>query len=320
MAHITKRANGWRAQVERMGVRRSMVHPTKAAAQAWAAAVEAELLAAKRGELPRKTVVDALDRYGREVSPKKPGDAWEQKRLAAFRREPWARLMLADLTAADLGAWRDRRLLGVTGGTVLRDITLLRAVLNVARKEWGWLRANPFDGVELPRDNRPRTRRVAWFEVRAICRKLGYITGQVQTKKQQVALAFLIALRTGMRSGEVLQLTPADVDLKARVADLGKTKNGDPRRVPLSRAAVRLFTGWDGWTVSRGSRDTLFRKARDAAGVSGLTFHDSRAEALTRIAKKLNVLDLARVSGHRDLKILMERYYRETPEQIARKL
>jgi integrase len=320
MAYITKRANGWRAQVERQGVRQSMVHPTKAAAQQWAAALEAELLAKKRGQLPRKTVLQALDRYGAEVSPRKKGDAWEQKRLAAFRREPWAAKLLADLAAEDLAAWRDRRLLGVTGGTVLRDVNLLRAVFNVARKEWGWLDANPFDGVELPPDNKPRIRRVTPPEVRAICRRLGYVTGKVRTKKQQVALAFLISLRTGMRSGEILSLTPEDVDLTARVATLVDTKNGDARRVPLGRAARRLFASWSGWTVAPASRDTLFRAARKAAGISGMTFHDSRAEALTRFSSKLNVLELARVSGHKDLKILMERYYRETAEQIALKL
>ena len=320
VAHIEKTATGWRAHVARLGVRQSQTFPTKAAATQWATRLEADLLARKRGELPRKTVTDALDRYEAEVSSKKKGHAWEVKRLAQFRREPWAKKLLALLAADDLAKWRDRRLLGVTPGALRRDVTLLRAVFNVAIKEWGWLDRNPFTGLELPPDNKPRTRRISWQEVRRQCRALGYRTGELKTKQQEVALAFLIALRTGMRAGEVMSLEPAQVDVRRRVARLEVTKNGDARDVPLSKAAVRLFSGWPGWTVDGRSLDALFRKARAKAGLSGFTFHDSRAEALTRMAAKLNPFELARVSGHRDMKILLDRYYRATAEQIALKL
>jgi integrase len=35
--------------------------------------------------------------------------------------------------------------------------------------------------------------------------------------------------------------------------------------------------------------------------IDDLTFHDTRHEAITRLAKKLQELDLARMVGHRDL-------------------
>jgi integrase len=47
--------------------------------------------------------------------------------------------------------------------------------------------------------------------------------------------------------------------------------------------------------------DVLWRKLRDRAGIVDLTFHDSRHEAITRLAKKLDVLSLARMVGHRNL-------------------
>lgn len=43
--------------------------------------------------------------------------------------------------------------------------------------------------------------------------------------------------------------------------------------------------------------DTLFRRARDRAGLSGFTFHDTRHTAATRLAQRLHVLDLCRVFG-----------------------
>ena len=74
-----------------------------------------------------------------------------------------------------------------------------------------------------------------------------------------------------------------------------------------------------GFTLTDASRDTLFRKARTKAGLTGFTFHDARALALTRLAKKVDVLTLARIAGHRNLKSLMV-YYRESAEDIAKRL
>ena len=63
----------------------------------------------------------------------------------------------------------------------------------------------------------------------------------------------------------------------------------------------------------------LFRRARDAAKIKNLHFHDSRANAITALAKKLDIHDLARMIGHRDLKSLLV-YYRKTASDIAKQL
>jgi len=65
--------------------------------------------------------------------------------------------------------------------------------------------------------------------------------------------------------------------------------------------------------------DVLFRKIRDRAEINNLHFHDTRHEAITRLARKLEVLDLARIVGHKDLKQLMA-YYNARPEEIASRL
>ncbi|MDR2015092.1 MAG: tyrosine-type recombinase/integrase [Azoarcus sp.] len=62
-----------------------------------------------------------------------------------------------------------------------------------------------------------------------------------------------------------------------------------------------------------------FRKACRRAQIVDLHFHDTRHEAITRLARKLDVLDLARMVGTRELKILMV-YYNATPAEIAARL
>ncbi len=63
----------------------------------------------------------------------------------------------------------------------------------------------------------------------------------------------------------------------------------------------------------------IFRRALQLAKIEGLTFHDTRHEAITRLAKKLQILDLARAIGHRDPRSLMV-YFNATAEEIAEQL
>ncbi|WP_256095082.1 tyrosine-type recombinase/integrase [Paraburkholderia nodosa] len=207
-----------------------------------------------------------------------------------------------------------------------REINLIRNVFAVARDEWHWMEHNPFKGLRLP-PTAPRARRIdPWKEARPIVRWLGYRTGRpLETKSQDVALAFLVALRTAMRAGEVLALGKGSLDLKKRVVTI-KLKmqylTGQPHRVPLSRAAdrlLRLVADRDQcFTVTSASLDTLFRKTKTSLGIEDPHFHDSRAEALTRLSRKVDVMTLAKISGHKDLLLLQEHYYRETPEQSRR--
>ena len=59
----------------------------------------------------------------------------------------------------------------------------------------------------------------------------------------------------------------------------------------------------DGFDLSTVSLDAMFRKCRQKAGVEGVAFHDARHLAITRLARKLNVLELARMVGHRDISL-----------------
>jgi integrase len=103
------------------------------------------------------------------------------------------------------------------------------------------------------------------------------------------------------------------------------TKNGYARDVPLSKTARAIIEEMRGvdpvkvFTISSAVLDATFRKARFRAGLSGFTFHDARATAITRMSKKVDILTLARVSGHRDLKQLQV-YYRESASDIAARL
>lgn len=320
MASITKHKHGYRAQVHRKGIRKSKVFPTRQQAKDWAARAEYEILHGDQ-VAAKMTLGELLDRYAREVSPTKRGERWEVVRLAKIGRDPLARVKLGDLQPRDFADWRDRRLREVGPGSVRREMVLLGGVMRVAVKEWGLLASSPLADVTKPSSPRPRDRLPTDDEIE----RLSHVAGDDLTKATARAFhAFLFAGETAMRAGEIVGLTWVRIDLDRRVAHLPMTKNGTARDVPLSSEAVRLLRALPeddpvfGLTARR--LDALWRKIRDKAGIEGLRFHDSRAWALTRLARKVDVMTLGKISGHRDLSLLLNTYYRETAADIANRL
>lgn len=319
MASIRKRGTSWRVELYRDGVRESATFPTKQQAAAWAHQREAEL----GGErLPDHTVKDALRRYGREESPKHKGEKWELARLGLLERDPLAAVRLPGLRAAHIAEWRERRLQAVSAASVAREMTLLRCVLEAARREWGWLHANPARDVKKPTSPPSRKRRVTPEEIERITLACGLTDLEAETAQQRVGLAFLLALETAMRAGEITGLRWRDVSPKS--VKLPDTKNGDSREVPLSMRARQIIAALPResdsvFRLEPQIRDALFRKARDRAQVEDLHFHDSRAEAIWRLSKKLDVMELARVIGHRDIRSLML-YYAVSADDLADRL
>lgn len=319
MATYRKRGKTWRVELYHNGKRLSATFPTKQQAAAWALQKEAELSGER---LPDKTLGDALRRFREHVAPARRGARWEELRLRVLEAHPMARKPLARITGADVATWRDARLTEVAPATVAREMALLRTVLETARKEWNWIRDKPMADVSTPRSPPSRKRRISQDEIDRVTLALGITDTEAATAENRTGLAFLFALETAMRAGEILGLRWEDVGEKS--VTLRQTKNGDSRRVPLSPRAREIIAELPRDTesvfnVHAGTRDALWRRAVKAAQIENLHFHDSRAEAIWRLSKKLDVLELARVIGHRDIKSLMI-YYQADADELADKL
>jgi integrase len=324
MASIRKRGDAWVAEVFKRGIRRSRSFPTKQAAQAWARLTESEIDAGNRPS--SLTVGQMLDKYAREISPTKKGAKWERTRITALRTLRIAQEPLSSVDATHVAKWRDERLQSVSAGTVLREWTLLAHVFQIAVREWKWLASSPMTGVRRPVEPPPRERLISDDERD----RLLFVFGdRLDTVTGRVGAALRLALETGMRAGELCGLTWDRVDLARKVATLPMTKNGSARQVPLGPGAVEVLTALEialkmqnkstVLALNVQQLDAIWRKGRDKAGIEDLHFHDSRATAVTRLARKLDILDLARMIGHRDLRSLQV-YYRATAEDIAKKL
>jgi integrase len=109
------------------------------------------------------------------------------------------------------------------------------------------------------------------------------------------------------------------------VVYLPKTKNGEPRAVPLSPRALEaldeLPARIDGQILPAADLIThQFGEACERAKVEGLTFHDLRHEATSRLFERgLQLMEVAAITGHKDIRML-RRYTHLRADDLAEKL
>ena len=213
---------------------------------------------------------------------------------------------------------------------MLREINLYSHVFTTARDEWGWITESPLTKMRRPAEPQPRKRRISDDELNAILLQLGYRPDETPvTASGRIGAMFILAIETAMRAGEIAGLSWGAIDLERRYAHLPRTKTGVARDVPLSPRALAVIQQMEPlkqefegnlFGVDGPVRDALFRKAKKAAMLGDLNFHDARREALTRLSKIFNVMELAKISGHRDLRILNDVYFSPKASDLADKL
>lgn len=329
MASYKPVKNGYQVQVAIRGVRKSASFRTKREAVAWASSTETYIRTnAGKPAGHTKTLADALDKYSDEVSPTKRGCRWEQIRIKAFMNSALpVGSLIHEITPEMIGLWRDDRLRSVGNGTVLREIGLLSAVFEEARREWRWITSNPVVDIRKPRQPDHRETLLTRHQIKLQLRALGYSPRlPIRSVSQAVAVAFLLAMRSGMRAGEICGLTWVRVH-DGYCQTPHKTGNTalSMREVPLSPKAMMLIAKMRGFDpvavfgVKANTLDTLFRRARDRAGLSGFVFHDTRHTAATWLAQKIHILDLCRAFGWSTTSRALT-YYNPSAADIARRI
>ncbi|MEW8508941.1 MAG: site-specific integrase [Candidatus Thiodiazotropha sp.] len=320
MATFQKLGKKWRAGVCVNRVRRTKTFHTKAQAEAWAKQTEQEL---ESGVLSgKKTLSDLLLRYKETISTRKKSHDREKNRIEALRRDPIAEVRLSEFAAPHVSEWKERRLLEVSTSAVRRDWILLSHACNIAVKEWHWLSINPFSEVKRPPEAKPRNRRITDDELERMLFASGFNDTKPETMTATVGLVMLWGIETAMRAGEICALEWKNVH--DRHVHIPKTKNGDARDIPLSSEAQRLLNLAPGketvFGIKTSQLDALFRKMKKRAVIEDLHFHDLRREALSRLSKIFSLMELAKISGHRDLRTLQDVYYAPKISELADKL
>ncbi|MFC1154504.1 tyrosine-type recombinase/integrase [Pasteurella multocida] len=329
MATFNKQKSGWRVQIRKKGVYKSATFRTKADAQAWALDIEQKIINGVFTDIPDITFSQLVDKYIKEVSVNKKGYRAEKLRLIRLMNMPISSVRLIDLQEHHFVQWRDERLSQVSAASVLREWNTLSHIITTAINEWKYLKENHLKNLKKPAIPPERNRRYSAEEIERLTFVAGYDFNYLPlTVQSRTAAAMLFAIETAMRAGEICNAKWEDLRADCKILHIPTSKNGHARDIPLSSQArkiinhLHLIKNEDDdriFQMNASSLDATFRTLKDRAGLADadLHFHDTRREALSRMSKKVEVMTLAKISGHRDIKILLNTYYAPNIEEVV---
>ena len=239
MGSVRKRGKTWNAQVRVSGWRSfTKSFKSKSDALCWIKALESNL---KSTDIPKVnigniTLKDLLQRYATEMSLHLKGSEVQMYVLNFYARHPIAQIKLSDLTERHFEYLRDERLKQVKHGTVHAQFMLLKKVFKTAIYDWGYgIPKNLTEQLQLPPTHKSRKRRLVGNE------KERLLSAAHSQKNIYIAFIIEFAIETGMRRSEILKLGWTDIDFTNGFAFLYDTKNGEDRKVPLTKRCVRLL-------------------------------------------------------------------------------
>ena len=225
-------------------------------------------------------------------------------------------LKLVEVNSYQLALYRDKRLETVSPATVKIELGIVVRTIKLAVTEWGY-RLNETPSIEFPKVNNARHRRLVRDEMSIILKAIS---------NKEVRVLIELAIETAMRRGELLNIKYEHIDWIKRTLTIPDTKTNVARTIPLTNRALELLK-----PLSSKANDRLFSLKPDSVsqafsrgcamgGITDLRFHDLRHEGTTRFFEMgLNVMEVATITGHKDLKML-NRYTHLKAENIALKL
>lgn len=353
MATIRKRKNRtgdtWQAIVRRTGYKPlSATFDTRGDAEKWARAQEREMdtQTFMPSDVARKTTVkEVLEKYRDEVLPDLANGAKPDKSRIARLIESLGGLNLAALDSSHVAQYRDQRLKedGAAPQTVKHELGLLGRVLKQCVIDWKIYLPKGIVTINVRKPSLPqgRDRRLYPDEEKRL------LEAARRSKSKEIEPMIIVAIETAARRGEIAAMRWELIDLKKRTWHIPETKTGVPRTVPLSTRAIRTLQAVprrlierDGvmikdprvWALKRtdGITQAFERLCTEKVKKDGkeeivvrfadLNFHDLRHEGTSRLFEKgLNIMEVASITGHKDLRVL-RRYTHLRAEDLAAKL
>lgn len=334
MATITKRTgkNGtsYKVQVRIKG------HPAETAsfdrltdAKRWAAETETAIRQGKHfGIARRRTFTELADKYEAAITDHLKSMQARTGHLAYWREE-FDGYVLEDVTPAliadkyaELHKDGDRSI-----ATANRYVATLSACFTYAVKELGWVERNPCARVRKGKESAGRVRYLSDDE------RTRLVKACKESSNPLLYPVFVVALSTGARQGEVMNLRWPQVDFTRRTILLrdGETKNGAGRVLPLTGEAFDLLRDLAKVRDLKddrvfpvpaegrgfGSLRTAWDKALERAEVKDFRWHDLRHTAASYLTMAgIGSMEVAKVLGHKTL-AMTARYSHLSPERTV---
>ena len=301
----------------------------------WANQTEAAIIEGrffKTAESQKHTLSDLIDRYIRDVLPRKAKVYVEYASQLKWWEEQIGDVRLSDLSTALISEKRDLLARTITNrkkqmspARVNRYMAALSTALNTSIREWEWMEDNPMRKISKLKEPRGRVRSLSKEErerLLAACK---------DSVNPHLYLAVVLALSTGARQQEIWGLRWPEVNLERGLITFTETKNNEFRSVPLEGHARELLLGHS--KIRRIDSDLVFpskknpvvrhdfrdpwNKALVVAEVEDFRWHDLRHSCASYLAiNGVPMLTIAEILGHKTL-AMVHRYTHLNTEHLT---
>ena len=270
----------------------------------------------------KHTMSELLDRYQRDVIDKRSKNTSTLTQEIRWWREELGQYLIADITTAMIVECRGKLEEEVTcrgqvrsPATVNRYCSLLSNVFRIAIDEWEWLKESPMKGLKKRKESRGRTRFLSEDERHRL------LLACQESKCSFLHTIVVLALATGMRKGEIMNLKWDDIDFERHCITLSETKNGEVRVVPLLGYALKLLRRhaekyrfetillFPGKKVAKPCQiRRSWENALKRADIEDFCFHDLRHSCASYLAMNgATMMEIAEILGHKTLS-MVKRY------------
>ena len=312
-------------------------------ARDWAAKTETEI---KEGlyknihEAQRHTFTELVERFRRDVVPRKPKIGKEYARQLEWWKTHLGTLTLNNVSSARISELRDQLANGrVKWGinlkekkddkrshaTVNRYLAALSSAFGTAVNEWQWLDENPMRLVSKLKEPRGRSRYLTNEERERL------LAASKSSINPHLYIAVVLALSTGARQQEIWGLRWSEVNFETKFITFTETKNDEFRSVPLGGLARKLllehfkFRGKDSDLVFPSKKNPEVRhdfrdpweKALVVAEIEDFRWHDLRHSCASYLAMNgVQARTIAEILGHKTLS-MVQRYTHLNAEHLT---
>ena len=348
----TKKKSGksiYTVRIRKMGYpEKTCSFPTKREAEDWAKKIENEIREGRyfdKQEATKHTVKDMLKRYELEVMPNKAySTVLAQRSHITYWKDEIGNLTLAEISSALLSEHKGKLLHTKTSrgakrahSTVNRYMALISHALTIATKEWQWITENPALNVGNLKEDNERVRFLSEDEevdgevIKGERTRL--LEASRASDNKALYPAVVLALSTGARRMEIMNLRWQDIDFKRGMVTLHTTKNKERRALYLTGHALELVKELR--KVRRRDSDLLFpakaKKKKEGqkviqritrpvdlkrsfatalkkANIEDFRWHDLRHSSASYLAMNgASLAEIAEILGHKTLQ-MVKRY------------
>jgi site-specific recombinase XerD len=209
---------------------------------------------------------------------------------------------------------------GIKPASINREISCLKHMYHKANEEWGMTTHNPAAKIKHLKENNERIRYLSDEEreklLKACAEGPWYLLPIVQ-----------IAINTGMRRGEILNLKWKDIDNQNGFIRVQTSKSGLPRDIPINSLLKSLFN-----SITQDEENIFpikefvhsWETAKRTAGIDDLRFHDLRHEFASQLVMSgADLRTTQELLGHSNLRMtqrythLSENHKKEAVERLV---